>query len=98
MFDLAKGSFTNEFKEQANESNTDKFEQDTDNQEAQCPVLRGGCNQREFQAFAQKWGLYAGCQGEMDEREIRQQLLNCAVGPLVNIMYSALGNKVDTLS
>jgi hypothetical protein len=30
--DIAKGSFTNEFEEQANEFHTDKFEQDSDNQ------------------------------------------------------------------
>jgi hypothetical protein len=34
----------------------------------------------------------------MDERELRQQLLNCAVGPLEAVMYDALGSKVDTLS
>ena len=34
----------------------------------------------------------------MDDRELRQQLLNCAVGPLEQIMYRALGSKLDTLS
>jgi hypothetical protein len=34
----------------------------------------------------------------MDERELRQRLLNCAVGPLEDIMYDTLGSKVDTLS
>jgi hypothetical protein len=49
-------------------------------------------------ACAQQWSLYAGCHGGMDERELRQQLLNCAVGPLEAVMYDALGSKVDTLS
>jgi hypothetical protein len=34
----------------------------------------------------------------MDVRELRQQLLNCADGPLEATMYDALGSKVDTLS
>ena len=96
--DIAKGRCTYEFKEYEYEFNTDKFEQHSDHQEVPCPLLRGGCNQGEFKAFAQQWGLYAGCQGGMDERELRQQLLNCAVGPLENIMYNALGSKLDTLS
>ena len=46
MFDIAKGSFTNKFEKFI----TNKFEQNMDNQEAQCPVLRGGC--KEFKTFA----------------------------------------------
>jgi hypothetical protein len=42
--DIANGSFTNKFEEQATKFLTDKFEQNTDNQKVQCPVLRGGCN------------------------------------------------------
>jgi hypothetical protein len=34
----------------------------------------------------------------MDERELRQELLNCAVGPLEDVMYDTLGGKVDSLS
>jgi hypothetical protein len=34
----------------------------------------------------------------IDERELRQELLNCAVGPLEDLMYDALGAKVDSLS
>jgi hypothetical protein len=98
MIIIAKGSFTNKFEEQANEFLTDEYEENVENQEAQCPVLRGGCNQEEFETFAQKWGLYAGCNCERDARELRQQLLNCAVGPLEHIMYNALGSKLDTLS
>jgi hypothetical protein len=94
--DIAKGRFT--YEEHEYEFHTDKFEQDSDNQEVPCPLLRGGCNQGEFKAFAQQWSLYAGCQGGMDERELRQQLLNCAVGPLEDVMYDALGSKLDTLS
>ena len=57
---------------------TFKVEQDSDHQEVPvpCPLLRGGCNQGEFKAFAQQWSLYAGCHGGMDGREHRQQLLN----------------------
>jgi hypothetical protein len=77
---------------------TDKFEQDSDYQEVLCPLLRRGCNQGEFKAFVQQWSLYAGCHGGMDEREHRQQLLNCAVGPLEAVMYDTLGGKVDSLS
>jgi hypothetical protein len=32
---------------------TDKFEQDSNYQEVLCPLLRRGCNQGEFKAFAQ---------------------------------------------
>ena len=48
--------------------------------------------------FARTWRRYAGYQWEMDDRELRQQLLNCAVGPLELIMYNSLGRKLDTLS
>jgi hypothetical protein len=75
-----------------------KVEQDSDHQEVPCPLLRGGCTQGEFKAFAQQWRLYAGCHGKMDGRELRQQLLNCAVGHLEAVMYNALGSKVDTLT
>jgi hypothetical protein len=34
----------------------------------------------------------------MDERELQQELLNCAVGPLEDVMYDTLGGKVDSLS
>ena len=34
----------------------------------------------------------------MDVGELRQQLLNCADGPLEVFMYNSLGCKVDTLS
>jgi hypothetical protein len=34
----------------------------------------------------------------MDERELRQELLNCAVGPLEDVMYDTLGGKIDSLS
>jgi hypothetical protein len=77
---------------------TDKFEQDSGYQEVLCPLLRKGCNQGEFKAFTQQWSLYAGCHGGMDERELRQQLLNCTVGPLEYVMYDTLGGKVDSLS
>jgi hypothetical protein len=88
--DIAEGHTTSfEFEEQG--YHTDKFEQNSDRQEVQCPLLRGECTQEEFKAFTQQWSLYAGCQGGMDERELRQQLLNCAVGPLEDIMYDALG-------
>ena len=36
---------------------TSKFEEDCKLQEVQCPSLRGGCNQKEFQAFIQQWSL-----------------------------------------
>jgi hypothetical protein len=77
---------------------TDNVEQDSDYQESLCPLLRRGCNQGEFEAFEQQWNLYAGCHGRMDERELRQQLLNRAVGPLEAVMYDTLGGKVDSLS
>jgi hypothetical protein len=96
--DTTEGSFTYEFGEHEHKFHTDKFEQDSDHQEVLCPLLRGDCNQGEFMAFAQQWSLYAGCHGGMDERELQQQLLNCAVGPLKAVMYDALGSKVDTLS
>jgi hypothetical protein len=75
----------------------DKFEQDSGYQEVLCPLLRRGCSQGEFKTFTQQWSLYAGCHGGMDERELRQELLNCAVGPLDNVMYDTLGGKVDSL-
>ena len=62
------------------------------------PVLRGGCSQEEFQSFTQQWYLYAKYNNGMDVGELRQQLLNCADGPLEAAMYNALGSKIDTLS
>ena len=97
-FDIAKGNFANKFEEPASKFVTDKFEQNLDIKEVKCPVLRGGCKQEEFDEFAQSWGRYAECQWEMDDRELKQQMLNCAVGPLENIMYNSLGSKLDTLS
>ena len=55
---------------------TDKFEENINIQEVQCPVLRRGCNQEEFLMFEQQWGRYAECNHEVDVRELRQQLLN----------------------
>jgi hypothetical protein len=98
MFDSAKGSFATKFEEPANKFIADKFEQNLDFNEVKCPVLRRGCKQEEFEVFAKTWRRYAGCQWEMDDRELRQQLLNCAVGPLELIMYNNLGSKLDTLS
>ena len=77
---------------------TDTFEQDSGYQEVLCPMLRGGCSQDDFKTFKQKWSIYAGCCDELDDRELRQELLNCAVGPLEDRMYNTLGTKVDTLS
>ena len=42
--------------------------------------------------------LQAGCCEEIDDRELRQELLNFAVGPLEDRMYDTLGAKVDFLS
>jgi hypothetical protein len=92
-FDFAKGTFANKFEEPAC-----KFKQDLDIKVVKCPVLRGGCKQEEFDEFAQSWSRYAECQWEMDNRELRQQLMNCVVGPLELIMYNSLGSKLDTLS
>jgi hypothetical protein len=72
--------------------------QNSNPQEVPRPLLRGGCNQVEFKSFTQQWSLYAGCNGGMDVRELQQQLLNCADGPLEAAMYDALGSKVNTLS
>jgi hypothetical protein len=77
---------------------TDMVEQDSGYQEVLLPLLRGGCSQDEFKIFTQKWSLYAGCRDEIDDRELRQELLNCAVGPLEDMMYDTLGGKVDSLS
>jgi hypothetical protein len=104
--EFAKVFNTTDFKFDENEEDrefdkvfyTDKVEQDSDYQEVLCPLLRRGCNQGEFEAFVQRWSLYAGCHGGMDERELQQQLLNCAVGPLEAVIYDTLGGKVDSLS
>jgi hypothetical protein len=77
---------------------TDVVEQDSGYQEVVCPTLRGGCSQDDFKTFIQKWSQYAGYRDEIDSRDLRQGLLNCAVGPLEDIMYDTLGAKVDTLS
>jgi hypothetical protein len=77
---------------------TDTVEQDSGYQEVLCPLLRGGCSQDDFKTFTQKWSLYAECRVEIDDRELRQELLNCAVGPLEDMMYDTLGAKVDSLS
>ena len=60
------------------------------------PMLRDGCNQDEFRSFTLQWRLYAGGQGEMDDRELRRQLLSCIDGTLEDAMYDALGNKINT--
>ena len=61
--DIAKGHITFQFK-------VDREDEDYKLQEVQCPVLRGGCNQDEFQAFTQQWSLYRGYHSGMDEREL----------------------------
>jgi hypothetical protein len=69
-------------------------EEDSGYQEMLCSTLRGGCSQDEFKT----WSLYAGGRDEIDDRELRQELLNCAVGPLEDMIYDTLGAKVDSLS
>ena len=76
MLTTAGGCVTNKFEEQVNMFTTDKFEENMNIQEVQCPVLRRGCNQEEFLMFEQQWGRYAECNHEVDVRELRQQLLN----------------------
>ena len=70
--------------------------QNSDPPEVPRPLLRGGCNQEQFESFTQQWSLYAGSHGEMDGRELRQQLLNCADGPLEATMYDALGGTTTS--
>ena len=77
---------------------TNMVEEDSGYQEMLCPMLRGGCSQDEFKTFTQKWSLYAGCRDEIDDRELCQELLNCAVGPLEEMIDDTLGAKVDSLS
>jgi hypothetical protein len=77
---------------------TNVVEEDSGYHEMLCPTLRGGCSKDEFNTFTQKWSLYAGCRDDIDTRELRQELLNCAVGPLEEMMYNTLGAKVDLLS
>ena len=36
---------------------TIQVEQDSDHHKVPCPLLRGGCKQGEFKAFAQQWSL-----------------------------------------
>jgi hypothetical protein len=91
-FDIAKGTSANKIEE------ADKFRKDLDIKGVKCPVLRGRCKQEEFDEFAQSWSQYAECQWEMDDRELRQKLMNCVVGPLELFMYNSLGSKLDTLS
>jgi hypothetical protein len=69
----------------------DVAEQDSGYQEVVCPTLEGGCNMDEFEMFAQMWRQYAGHHDETDSRELRQELLNCTVGPLEEVMYKTLG-------
>ena len=73
---------------------TDVVEQDSGYQEVACPTLRGGCSQNDFQTFTLKWRQYAGYRNEIDSRELRQELLNCAVGPLEDAMYNKGGHTV----
>jgi hypothetical protein len=75
-----------------------KFKENKKEVEVTRPTLRDGCNLDEFKSFTLQWRLYAGCQGEMNDRELRQQLLNCTDGPLEATMYDTPGSKVDTLS
>jgi hypothetical protein len=77
---------------------TDLVEQDSGYQDVVCPTLRGGCSQDDVKTFTQMWGLYAGCRDEIDDRELWQELLNCAVGPLEDKIYDTLGAKVDLLA
>ena len=60
------------------------------------PMLRDGCNQDEFRSFTLQWRLYIGGRGEMDDRELRRQLLSCIDGALKDAMYDALGYKTNT--
>jgi hypothetical protein len=77
---------------------TSKFEEDCKLQEVQCPLLRGGCNQDEFQAFTLQWSLYRGHNSGRDEMELRHQLINSIDGPLRNDMYDVLGSNTNTMS
>jgi hypothetical protein len=46
--------------------------------------------------YHSRWRLYAGGQGEMDNRELRRQLLSCIDRTLEDAIYDALGNKINT--
>jgi hypothetical protein len=72
---------------------TYKFEQDS-----KLLWLRGGCNRAKFRTFTQQWSLYKGCHSGMDDRELRQQLLNSIDGPLEDDLYDVLGSKINTIS
>ena len=61
-------------------------------------MFKGGCSPHEFRRFTHQWNLYAESPGEIHERELRQELLNCAEGPFEDVMYDTLGTKVDSLS
>jgi hypothetical protein len=75
-----------------------KVKQDLDIKGMKCPVLRGGIKQEEFDEFAKEWSQYAEYKREMDSRELKQQLMNCVIGPMEMIMYNSLGSKLDSLS
>ena len=77
--------------------NEDVAEQDSGYQEVTRPTFEGGCSVDEFEKFTQMWRQYAGHHDETDNRELRQELLNCTVGPLEKEMYETLGAKVDHL-
>jgi hypothetical protein len=62
------------------------------------PMLRDGCDQDEFRSFMLQWRLYIGGRGEMDDRELRRQLLSCIDGTLEDAMHDALGYKINTSS
>ena len=46
--------------------------------------IRGGQKKilDKFDEFAKEWSQYAEYKREMDSRELRQQLMNCMIGPM----------------
>ena len=60
--DIGKGTSANKFEEQPCKFNSDKIKQGVDIKMVECPVLRVGCKQGEFDEFARRWSRYAECQ------------------------------------
>jgi hypothetical protein len=90
----------------ANGHNTYRFKEDREDEEyinlkkkgeVPRPMLREGCNLDEFKSFTILWRLYAECNDEMNDRELREQLLRCLDKPLEAAMYDVLGCKLNTI-
>ena len=62
------------------------------------PEISGGCSQEDFKFFTRKWAQYVRSSNETNQAKLKDQLTNCPNDSLINALYKALGDRIDTIN